>query len=55
MLITGFTTRPILHSLMAMINRWPSKANSSRTVLLARGIGFPLWALGGSDLGGVAL
>ena len=39
---TGFHGSPIRHSLMAIVNRWPSSASSNRTVLFARGIGLPL-------------
>lgn len=38
---TGLVGSPIPHSLIATVNRWPSKTRSSRTVLFARGMGCP--------------
>lgn len=41
MLSAELKARPSPHSLMAMVNRWPMRASSRRTVLPARGLGLP--------------
>jgi len=38
---TGLNGNPIPHSLMATVNKWLSRASSSRTVLLLRGVRLP--------------
>jgi hypothetical protein len=46
---TGLVGSPIPYSLIATVNRWPSKARSSRTVLFARGMGSPFASLRSSS------